>query len=74
MFDTIKLENGVSIVMEQISSVRSVALGIFIRNGSINETSKSNGISHFIEHMLFKGTNKRTSKDIASSVFIFLWI
>lgn len=68
MFDTIKLENGVSIVMEQISSVRSVALGIFIRNGSINETSKSNGISHFIEHMLFKGTNKRTSKDIAEEM------
>lgn len=68
MFDTIKLENRVSIVMEQISSVRSVALGIFIRNGSINETSKSNGISHFIEHMLFKGTNKRTSKDIAEEM------
>lgn len=68
MFDTIKLENGVSIVMEQIYSVRSVALGIFIRNGSINETSKSNGISHFIEHMLFKGTNKRTSKDIAEEM------
>ena len=68
MFDTIKLENGVSIVMEQISSVRSVALGIFIKNGSINENKKTNGISHFIEHMLFKGTSKRTSKDIAEEM------
>ncbi|WP_317368377.1 pitrilysin family protein [uncultured Tyzzerella sp.] len=68
MFDTIKLENGVSIVMEQISSVRSVALGIFIKNGSINETPKNNGISHFIEHMLFKGTAKRTAKDIAEEI------
>ncbi len=68
MFDTIKLENGVSIVMEQMSSVRSVALGIFIKNGSTNETNKNNGISHFIEHMLFKGTHKRTSKDIAEEM------
>lgn len=68
MFDTIKLDNGVSIVMEQISSVRSVSLGIFIKNGSINENKETNGISHFIEHMLFKGTSKRTSKDIAEEM------
>ena len=68
MFDTIKLENGVSIVMEKIESVRSVSLGIFIKNGSINETKETNGISHFIEHMLFKGTNTRTSKDIAEEM------
>lgn len=68
MFDTIKLENGVSIVMEKMDSVRSVSLGIFIKNGSINETKETNGISHFIEHMLFKGTNNRTSKDIAEEM------
>lgn len=68
MFDTIKLENGVSIVMEQIPYVRSVSLGIFIKNGSINESEKTNGISHFIEHMLFKGTQKRTAKDIAEQM------
>ena len=68
MFDTIKLQNGISIVMEQMTSVRSIALGIFIKNGSINETAKTNGISHFIEHMLFKGTEKRTSKDIAEEM------
>ncbi|WP_250277753.1 M16 family metallopeptidase [[Clostridium] colinum] len=68
MFDTIKLENGLSIVMEQMDSVRSTSLGIFIKNGSINETKSTNGISHFIEHMLFKGTKKRTSKDIAEEM------
>mgnify|MGYP005770140793 FL=1 len=68
MFDVIKLENGISIVTEKMASVRSVSLGIFIKNGSINETEKTNGISHFIEHMLFKGTEKRTSKDIAEEM------
>ena len=68
MFETIKLENNVSIVMEKISSFRSVSLGIFIKNGSINETEKTNGISHFIEHMLFKGTDKRSSKEIAEEM------
>lgn len=68
MFDTIKLENGVSIVMEQMDSVRSVAFGIFVKNGSINEDKDNNGISHFIEHMMFKGTKKRTFKDIAEEM------
>ncbi len=68
MFDTIKLENGVSIVMEKMDSVRSVSLGIFIKNGSINETKNTNGISHFIEHMLFKGTKNRTAKNIAEEM------
>ena len=68
MFDTLKLENGVSIVMEQMEWVRSVSLGIFIKNGSINENETTNGISHFIEHMLFKGTKTRTSKQIAEEM------
>ncbi len=68
MFDTIQLENGVSIVTEKMDYVRSVSIGIFIKNGSVNENDKTNGISHFIEHLLFKGTNKRTSKDIAEEM------
>lgn len=68
MFDTVKLENGVSIVMEQMEWVRSISLGIFIKNGSINEDETTNGISHFIEHMLFKGTKTRTSKQIAEEM------
>ena len=68
MIEQIKLQNGVSIVMEKMDSVRSVAIGVFIKNGSCNENEKTNGISHFIEHMLFKGTEKRTSKDIAEEM------
>lgn len=68
MIEQIKLENGVSIVMEKMDSVRSVAFGIFVKNGSVNENESTNGISHFIEHMMFKGTEKRTAKDIAEEM------
>lgn len=68
MFDTIKLDNGATVVMEKIDTVRSVAIGIFVKNGSINEDEKTNGISHFIEHMLFKGTKTKTARDIAEEM------
>jgi predicted Zn-dependent peptidase len=48
--------------------VRSVSLGVWIRTGSRRETSEENGISHFIEHMLFKGTKNRSAEEIARSV------
>ncbi len=50
------LENGVRLVAEKIPHVRSVALGIWVGTGSENESLANNGISHFIEHMMFKGT------------------
>lgn len=59
------LSNGLRIVVEYIPSVRSVSFGVWVKTGSRNETVDNNGISHFIEHMLFKGTKTRTSKDIA---------
>jgi len=59
------LDNGVRIVIEQIPTVRSVSLGIWIKTGSRNETPINNGISHFIEHMMFKGTSKYSAKQIA---------
>ncbi|WP_077621920.1 M16 family metallopeptidase [Sediminibacillus massiliensis] len=59
--------NGLRIVMEDIPAVRSVTIGIWIRTGSRNETHSNNGISHFLEHMLFKGTANRTAKDIAEA-------
>lgn len=62
------MDNGLCVVGEENSFVRSVALGIWIRNGSIDENIKNNGISHFIEHMMFKGTSKRTAKDIADEM------
>lgn len=68
MFKKFTLKNGVRVVCEQISYVRSVSLGIWVKTGSINENLKNNGISHFIEHMLFKGTEKRTAEDIARTI------
>ncbi len=53
--------------MEKIPSVRSISLGIWIGTGSKFETHETNGISHFIEHMLFKGTATRTAREIAES-------
>ena len=63
-----KLDNGVRVVLEEIDYVRSVSFGIWVRNGSRNEKPEYNGMSHFIEHMLFKGTKNRTSKQIASEI------
>lgn len=68
MFEKITLDNGVTIVMEKMPYVRSVSLGFFVKNGSINESIETNGISHFIEHMMFKGTKNRTSKEIAEDM------
>jgi predicted Zn-dependent peptidase len=60
-------QNGVRIVLEQIPTVRSVAIGIWIGTGSRNENPQNNGISHFLEHMFFKGTKTRSAKEIAES-------
>ena len=66
--ETTVLPNGVRVITEQMAHVRSVSLGVWIRTGSRSETGDQNGISHFIEHMVFKGTSKRTAEDIARSV------
>ena len=63
-----KLDNGVRVVLEEIDYVRSVSFGIWVRNGSRNEKPEYNGMSHFIEHMLFKGTENRTAKQIAEEM------
>jgi predicted Zn-dependent peptidase len=62
------LSNGVRVITEAMPHVRSVAVGIWIGTGSRRETPERNGISHFIEHMLFKGTVRRSAEDIARSV------
>lgn len=59
------LSNGLRVVVENIPHVRSVSFGIWVKTGSRNETPENNGISHFIEHMMFKGTSARSAKDIA---------
>jgi predicted Zn-dependent peptidase len=62
------LDNGVRVITEAMPHVRSVSVGIWIGSGSRRETPEQNGISHFIEHMLFKGTTSRSAEDIARSV------
>ena len=66
MYQKIILRNGVRVVAERIDHVRSAAIGVWIGNGSRFESAEQNGISHFIEHMIFKGTEKRTARHIAS--------
>lgn len=61
------LDNGFRVVIENIPTVRSVAMGIWVKAGSRYEDKNNNGISHFIEHMLFKGTEKRSAQEIAES-------
>lgn len=60
-----ELSNGVRIMAEKNNTVRSVAIGIWVKTGSRNEENEQNGISHFIEHMLFKGTKTRSPQEIA---------
>ena len=62
------LPNGLTVITEQMSHIRSVSVGIWLKTGSRDEDSEWNGISHFIEHMLFKGTTSRSAEDIARSV------
>lgn len=59
------LPNGVRLVTEAMDTVRSAALGIWVGGGSREETPEESGAAHFIEHMLFKGTQRRTAQDIA---------
>ncbi|HOQ37120.1 MAG TPA: pitrilysin family protein [Acetivibrio sp.] len=68
MFKRTKLDNGVRIVYEQIPYVRSVSIGIWVGTGSRYERRENNGVSHFIEHLLFKGTENRTAREIADSI------
>lgn len=62
------LDNGLKIVTEHIESVKSVSVGIWVKTGSRNESDKQAGITHFLEHMLFKGTESRSSLEIAMSM------
>lgn len=62
------LKNGLTIVGEEIPYLKSVSLGVWINTGSRLESAKESGVSHFIEHMLFKGTKNRSAKDIARDI------
>ncbi len=63
-FHTHKLPNGLQLIGETSPSARSVALGFFVRTGSRDETAEVSGVSHFLEHMMFKGTPRRSALDV----------
>ena len=65
---TTTLPNGIKVITEAMPHVRSVSVGIWVSSGSRRENAEENGLSHFIEHMLFKGTANRSAEDIARSV------
>ena len=65
MYRTITLPNGARILTEHIPGVRSAALGFFVGAGSRHERAEENGAAHFIEHMSFKGTSRRSAADLA---------
>ncbi|TMA12475.1 MAG: insulinase family protein [Deltaproteobacteria bacterium] len=68
MFAKRVLDNGIRILSEEMADTRSVTLGIWVENGSRHESHHQNGISHFIEHLLFKGTERRTAARIAEEM------
>jgi len=68
MINRTVLDNGIIVISEEISHVRSVSIGLWVRCGSCQESVKTSGTAHFIEHMLFKGTEKRSAFDIAWAV------
>jgi predicted Zn-dependent peptidase len=68
MYQKTVLDNGVTIVTEQLPHIRSISLGTWIVTGSRDEDSAQNGIAHFIEHMFFKGTQRRSALEISKEI------
>src|SRR5271165_1514903 len=62
------LSNGITVITEQMDHIRSVSMGVWLKAGSRDEQAEENGISHFVEHMVFKGTEHRSAEDIARQV------
>ena len=62
------LDNGLRLITESMPHVRSVTIGVWLTRGSRHESDERSGIAHFVEHMLFKGTDTRTAEDIAQSI------
>jgi len=63
-----KLPNGLTVITEQMQHIRSASIGVWLQTGSRDEDPQWNGISHFIEHMVFKGTKNRSAEEIARQV------
>ena len=67
-YNVTNLKNNIRVASCSIDSVESVSIGIWVDIGARYENSTNNGISHFLEHMLFKGTKTRTAKKIAEEI------
>src|SRR5262249_25504241 len=63
-----RLPNGLLVLSEEMAHIRSISIGIWMKTGSRDELLEANGISHFVEHMVFKGTKTRSAGDIARAV------
>ena len=68
MYKTKKLSNGLTIIAEEIPYLKSISMGIWFRSGIKTEENYIDGVSHFIEHMMFKGTKNRTSKQLVAEI------
>lgn len=68
MVKTFYLKNGLKVAMEYMPQYRSVSMGVWVKAGSVNEDRQTNGMAHVIEHMLFKGTEKRTARALADAM------
>ncbi|SJZ46436.1 Predicted Zn-dependent peptidase [Cetobacterium ceti] len=66
--DVRKLKNGIPVLMENIENINTVSLGIFVKTGAKDEKLIEDGVSHFLEHMMFKGTTNRSAKDISEEI------
>src|SRR5438477_11099994 len=62
------LDNGLRLLSEEVPGMPSVTVGIWVENGSRDEEPQENGVSHFLEHLFFKGTERRTAADIAEEI------
>ncbi|MGM0508536.1 MAG: M16 family metallopeptidase, partial [Fusobacteriota bacterium] len=63
-----KTRNNIPVILEDIDHVKSVSIGVFVKTGSKNEKENESGISHFVEHMLFKGTKSKTAQQISEKI------
>ncbi|MBR7110867.1 MAG: insulinase family protein [Clostridia bacterium] len=68
MYNTKKFDNGLTLVHCGMDNVRSVAIGVYVKAGSAQESKENNGIAHFTEHLLFKGTKKRSAFQLVSEI------
>jgi predicted Zn-dependent peptidase len=68
MITSTVLDNGVRVISEHVGHMHTVSIGIWVANGSRHESPESNGVAHFIEHLLFKGTGRRTARQISLEI------